>query len=74
MHFLVEICAIIGGVFSVAGIIDAIIHKSMVTILKKAQMGKLSWGCYLNFNFNNNNNIVYWRINKYHFITPKYIN
>lgn len=42
LHFLVEICAIIGGVFSVAGIIDAIIHKSMVTILKKAQMGKLS--------------------------------
>jgi hypothetical protein len=41
-RFLVQICAIIGGIFTVAGIIDAIVHKSVVAILKKAQMGKLS--------------------------------
>jgi len=40
-HFLVQICAIIGGIFTVAGIIDSLIHKSVVHILKKAQMGKL---------------------------------
>eukprot|EP01017_Pseudomicrothorax_dubius_P000503 TRINITY_DN0_c1974_g1_i2.p1 TRINITY_DN0_c1974_g1~~TRINITY_DN0_c1974_g1_i2.p1 ORF type:complete len:107 (-),score=29.17 TRINITY_DN0_c1974_g1_i2:55-375(-) len=41
-HFLVQICAIIGGIFTVAGIIDSIIHKSVATLLKKAQEGKLS--------------------------------
>ena len=41
LDFLIQICAIIGGIFSVTGIIDALIHKSMVAILKKAQMGKL---------------------------------
>lgn len=40
-RFLVQICAIIGGIFTVAGIIDAILHKSVVNILKKAQIGKL---------------------------------
>lgn len=40
-RFLVQICAIIGGIFTVAGIIDAVLHKSVVRILKKAQMGKL---------------------------------
>lgn len=41
-RFLVQICAIIGGIFTVAGIIDAVVHKSMVAILKKAQIGKLN--------------------------------
>jgi len=41
-RFLVQICAIIGGIFTVAGIIDALVHKSVVAILKKAQIGKLS--------------------------------
>jgi len=40
-RFLVQICAIIGGIFTVAGIIDALVHKSVVNILKKAQIGKL---------------------------------
>jgi len=42
LHFLVQVCAIIGGVFTVAGIIDSVLHKSVQTILKKAEMGKLS--------------------------------
>ena len=41
-HFLVQICAIIGGVFTVAGIIDSIVHRSVKTLLKKAEMGKLN--------------------------------
>jgi len=40
-RFLVQICAIIGGIFTVAGIIDTIVHKSVVNIMKKAQIGKL---------------------------------
>lgn len=27
LHFLTQLCAIIGGVFTVAGIVDAVIHK-----------------------------------------------
>jgi hypothetical protein len=41
LHFLIQICAIIGGIFTVTGIIDALVHKSVVAILKKANMGKL---------------------------------
>jgi hypothetical protein len=41
MHFLIQICAIIGGIFSVTGIIDAVLHKSIVAILRKANMGKI---------------------------------
>jgi len=38
---MVQICAIIGGVFTVAGIIDSIVHKSVTALLKKAELGKL---------------------------------
>ena len=41
-EFIVQICAIVGGVFTVSGIIDAMIHKSVMTLIKKAQEGKLS--------------------------------
>ena len=41
LHFIIQICAIIGGIFSVTGIIDALVHKSVVAILRKANMGKL---------------------------------
>ncbi len=41
LNFFIQICAILGGVFTVTGIIDALIHKSIVTILKKAERGKL---------------------------------
>lgn len=42
LNFFIQICAILGGVFSVTGIIDALIHKSVVVLLRKAQMGKLA--------------------------------
>ena len=41
-HLLIQICAIIGGIFTVTGIIDALVHKSVVALLKKAEMGKLT--------------------------------
>jgi hypothetical protein len=42
LHFVIQICAILGGIFSVTGIIDALIHKSVLAILRKANMGKLT--------------------------------
>jgi hypothetical protein len=41
LHFLIQICAIIGGIFSVTGIIDALVHKSVAVLLRKANAGKL---------------------------------
>jgi len=40
-HFAVQICAVIGGVFTVAGLLDSVLHKSIVHLAKKAQIGKL---------------------------------
>lgn len=40
-HFLVQVCAVIGGVFTVAGLLDSVLHKSIVALAKKAQIGKL---------------------------------
>ena len=41
LNFFIQICAILGGVFTVTGIIDALIHKSVVSIIRKAERGKL---------------------------------
>jgi len=41
-HFLTGICAIIGGVFTVAGIIDSMIYHSLKTLKKKIDLGKAS--------------------------------
>lgn len=40
-HFLVQVCAVIGGIFTVAGVLDTVLHKSIVHLAKKAQFGKL---------------------------------
>lgn len=40
-HFLTTVCAIVGGTFTVAGIIDSMIFSSM-EIFKKFELGKLS--------------------------------
>lgn len=42
LSFLINIFAILGGVFTVAGIIDAIIHKSVLMLLRKAEMNKIA--------------------------------
>ncbi|KAL2327988.1 hypothetical protein Fmac_021415 [Flemingia macrophylla] len=38
-HFITNVCAIIGGVFTVAGIVDAILHNT-IRIMKKVELGK----------------------------------
>ncbi|PSR95626.1 Protein disulfide isomerase-like [Actinidia chinensis var. chinensis] len=38
-HFITNICAIIGGVFTVAGILDSILHNT-VRLMKKVELGK----------------------------------
>ncbi|WOL15927.1 hypothetical protein Cni_G24709 [Canna indica] len=40
LHFLTQLCAIIGGVFTVSGIIDAFIYHGNRTIKKKRELGK----------------------------------
>ncbi|CAH3176897.1 unnamed protein product, partial [Porites evermanni] len=40
-HFITTVCAIVGGTFTVAGIIDSIIFTAS-ELFKKAQLGKLS--------------------------------
>lgn len=40
-HFLVQICAIIGGVFTVLGLLNSIVHTSLKRFLKKAELNKL---------------------------------
>ncbi len=41
IEFLISICAIIGGVYTIAGIVDSMIHKS-VSLVFKSRIGKLS--------------------------------
>lgn len=38
-HFITNICAIIGGVFTVAGIVDSILHNTL-RLMKKIELGK----------------------------------
>lgn len=39
-HFLTGVCAIIGGMFTVAGLIDSLIYHSARAIQKKIDLGK----------------------------------
>jgi hypothetical protein len=39
-HFLTNVCAIVGGVFTVAGIIDAFVYHGQRAIRKKIDLGK----------------------------------
>ncbi|CAL0318306.1 unnamed protein product [Lupinus luteus] len=40
LHFLTNICAIIGGIFTIAGIVDASIYYGQRTIKRKREIGK----------------------------------
>ncbi|KAI8776979.1 endoplasmic reticulum-Golgi intermediate compartment protein 3 [Biomphalaria glabrata] len=42
LHFLTEVCAIIGGIFTVASLIDSFIYHSSRVIAKKIELGKAS--------------------------------
>ncbi|XP_046746901.1 endoplasmic reticulum-Golgi intermediate compartment protein 3 [Diprion similis] len=41
-HFATNLCAIVGGVFTVAGLIDSILYHSVRAIQKKIEIGKFS--------------------------------
>ncbi|XP_042063587.1 endoplasmic reticulum-Golgi intermediate compartment protein 3-like isoform X1 [Salvia splendens] len=41
LHFLTNICAIIGGVFTVAGIVDSFVYHGKKALKKKVELGKL---------------------------------
>ncbi|KAJ3048652.1 Endoplasmic reticulum-Golgi intermediate compartment protein 3 [Rhizophlyctis rosea] len=41
-HFLTDVCAIVGGVFTVAGILDSFIYTAEKTLKKKMELGKAS--------------------------------
>ncbi|KAJ3670413.1 hypothetical protein LUZ60_010737 [Juncus effusus] len=38
-HFITNVCAIIGGIFTVAGILDSILHNT-IRMIKKVELGK----------------------------------
>ena len=42
LTFMINVFAILGGVFTVAGIIDSIVHKSVLMLLRKAEMNKIA--------------------------------
>ncbi|RUS73051.1 hypothetical protein EGW08_019189 [Elysia chlorotica] len=42
MHFLTGVCAIIGGIFTVASLVDSFIYHSSKVIAKKIELGKAS--------------------------------
>jgi len=41
-HFLTGVCAIIGGVFTVAGLVDSFIYQGLRSLKKKIELGKAS--------------------------------
>ena len=41
-HFVVQVCAIVGGVFTVAGLLENLLHSSIATVLRKREEGKLA--------------------------------
>ena len=42
LHFLTSVCAIVGGVFTVASLVDATIYHSQRALRRKMVMGKQS--------------------------------
>lgn len=40
-HFITNVCAIIGGVYTVAGLLDTFLYHSVKLIKKKIELGKL---------------------------------
>ena len=42
LHFVTSVCAIVGGVFTVSGIVDAFIYHGQQAIRKKVDLGKFS--------------------------------
>lgn len=42
LHFLTNVCAIVGGVFTVSGIVDSFVYHGQKAIKKKIEIGKFS--------------------------------
>lgn len=40
LHFLTSVCAIVGGVFTVSGILDAFVYHGAQAVRKKVDLGK----------------------------------
>ncbi|CAO1434424.1 unnamed protein product [Diamesa hyperborea] len=41
-HFMVNVCGIIGGIFTVAGLLDSVFHKVEKNIRRKMELGKFT--------------------------------
>eukprot|EP00238_Polyblepharides_amylifera_P002301 CAMPEP_0196594442 /NCGR_PEP_ID=MMETSP1081-20130531/78422_1 /TAXON_ID=36882 /ORGANISM="Pyramimonas amylifera, Strain CCMP720" /LENGTH=311 /DNA_ID=CAMNT_0041918715 /DNA_START=334 /DNA_END=1269 /DNA_ORIENTATION=+ len=41
LHFVTNLCAILGGVFTVSGIVDSFVYHGQKAIAKKSELGKL---------------------------------
>lgn len=41
-RFVTSLCAIVGGVFTVLGLVDSIVYKGLKTVQRKAALGKLN--------------------------------
>jgi hypothetical protein len=41
-HFLTDLCAIVGGVFTVAGMVDGILYTAERSLARKDELGKQS--------------------------------
>ncbi|GAB2219435.1 hypothetical protein Droror1_Dr00007070 [Drosera rotundifolia] len=42
LHFITNVCAIVGGIFTVSGIVDSAVYHGQKAIRKKTQLGKFS--------------------------------
>ncbi|CAM8946360.1 unnamed protein product [Rhodiola kirilowii] len=42
LHFLTNVCAIVGGIFTVSGILDSFVYHGHKLIKKKQEIGKFS--------------------------------
>lgn len=42
-HFVTQLCAIVGGVFTVAGMVAASVETGLASIKQKESIGKLGW-------------------------------
>ena len=42
LHFVTSVCAIVGGVFTVSGIVDSFIYHGQQVVRKKVDLGKFS--------------------------------
>lgn len=42
LHFITSVCAIVGGVFTVSGIVDAFVYQGEKLIRKKMELGKFN--------------------------------